>query len=116
MIHLDYDNFNKYIFDLENPPTHRKYSDETPCIIDFYTPWCTPCKDVDKWLQLIADEHKGKIKIFKIDCDKEKNIAQKLNITSYPHLLLLKNNQQPKSIIGLYPFQYLQNIIQTELL
>ncbi len=116
MEHLDYDTFKKKIFDPEKENSQRYYNGEQPCIIDFYTSWCIPCKDVEKWLLKISEETSGKIKIYKINCEKEKDIAQKLNINSYPYLLFLKSNQLPKSLIGLYPYQYIQKIVQSELL
>lgn len=116
MEHLDYISFNQLITDIDNDNSNRKYKGEMPCIIDFYTTWCHPCKDVDQWLHKISEEFDGKIIIYKIDCEKEKSLAEKLNICSYPHLMFMKSNELPKSIIGLYPYQYLREMVSNELL
>ncbi|MDD2346285.1 MAG: thioredoxin domain-containing protein [Bacteroidales bacterium] len=116
MEHLDYESFKNKIFDPEKESTQRFYIGKEPCIVDFYTKWCTPCKEVDKYLQKISEETSRKVKIYKIDCEKEKEIAEKLKISSFPHLLFLKSNQLPKSLIGLYPNKYIQEIVEKELL
>lgn len=116
MEHLDYISFNQLITDIDIDKSQRKYKGEMPCIIDFYTSWCQPCKDVDLWLKKIHNEFEGKIKIYKIDCEKEKSLAEKLNVCSYPHLMFMKTNELPKSIIGLYPYRYLREMISNELL
>lgn len=114
--HLNYNGFKNKIFDPEKEISQRFYVGDEPCIVDFYTSWCTPCKDVGKWLEKISDETSGKVKIYKVDCEKEKDIAEKLKIFSFPHLYFLKSNQLPKSLIGLYPYKYIQEIVQNELL
>ena len=116
MEQLDYERFKNKIFDPEKESTQRFYIGKEPCIVDFYTKWCTPCKEVDKYLQKISEETSGKVKIYKVDCEKEKDITQKLKITSYPHLLFLKSNELPKSLIGLYLYKYIQEIVQNQLL
>lgn len=116
MEHLDYKEFKNKIFDPKKETNQRLYIGEEPCIVDFYTSWCTPCKDVEKWLQKISDETSGEVKIYKVDCEKEKEIAKSLNISSFPHLYFLKPNQLPKSLVGLYPYKYIQEIVENELL
>lgn len=114
MEHLDYISFNELFSDINKPG--RKYKGDMPCIIDFYKTWCQPCKDIEQWLHKIHEEFDGKIKIYKIDCEKEKALAEKLNICSYPHLMFMKSNELPKSLIGLYPYHYIREVVYSELL
>ncbi len=114
MTHLNYTKFKDQIFDIDSENTF--YKGDLPCVIDFYTSWCNPCKDVEKWLQQLNLEYGNRIQFYKIDCEKEKELAEKLNVSSFPHIMLMKNNQAPKSLIGLYSYNYIKEVLHNEFL
>ncbi len=69
-------------------------------LVDFYATWCTPCKKMDPFLKEIAEEKAGILELKKINTDKNTAIAQHLNITGIPTILMYKNQKMVWSHIG----------------
>jgi thioredoxin len=72
----------------------------TPMIIDFWAPWCGPCRMVGPVIDEIAEEHSGAVSIGKVNVDENPGIASKFGIMSIPTIILFKNGQPAKKIIG----------------
>lgn len=80
--------FLELVYDYEANPQEWKCKGDKPCIVDFYASWCGPCRMLSPILKEIAKEYEGKIKVYKIDVDKEKDLAADFHIQSIPALLL----------------------------
>ncbi len=74
-------------------------SSDKPVLVDFWAPWCTPCKIVGPIVEELAKEYEGKFKVGKMNVD-ENQTAQTFGIMSIPTLLLFKNGQPVDSIVG----------------
>jgi len=74
---------------------------KTPVLVDFYAQWCPPCRLLAPILEELVEELKGKIKIGKLDVDKNQSIASQYGVMSIPTLILFKNGKEEKRIIGL---------------
>jgi thioredoxin 1 len=77
-------------------------SDE-PVLVDFYANWCGPCKMIAPYLEELATEYKGKVKIAKLNVDENSDSAMKYGVRSIPTLILFKNGQQESMIVGADP-------------
>ncbi|MFT7150892.1 MAG: thioredoxin 1, partial [Nonlabens sp.] len=66
---------------------------DTPVLVDFYADWCGPCQMMAPVLKEVADEMGDKVKIIKIDVDKNQPIAQRFGVRSIPTLILFKNGK-----------------------
>lgn len=99
-VHLDKELFLQKIVDFENNPSVWKYLGNKPSIIDFYAEWCGPCKAVSPVLDELAEEYAGKIDIYKIDVDKEQELAGMFGISSVPTLLFIPMQDNPQMAMG----------------
>ncbi len=99
MEYLTEQTFKEKIFNYETNK-EWKYEGETPCIVDFYADWCGPCKMISPILEELATEYEGKIKIYKVDTDKEQNLAALFGIRSIPSLLFIPKEGTPQMAVG----------------
>ncbi|MFT4735764.1 MAG: thioredoxin 1 [Algoriphagus sp.] len=67
---------------------------EKPIVVDFFATWCGPCKAMSPALQQLADEMGDKIKVVKIDIDKNKELQRKFSVNSVPTVMVFKNSKQ----------------------
>lgn len=96
---LTKETFLKKVFDYENKKDWS-YSGERPCLIDFYADWCGPCKMVAPILEELSEEYRGKLDIYKIDTEKEQELAAVFGIRSIPSLLFVPLEGQPQMAMG----------------
>ncbi|HSW87599.1 MAG TPA: thioredoxin [Candidatus Saccharimonadales bacterium] len=85
--------------------TDQNFTDEVekatmPVLVDFWAPWCGPCKIVGPIVEELAKEYVGKLKVGKMDVDQNPQISGKYGIMSIPSLMFFKNGQVVKTIIG----------------
>lgn len=100
--HLTLETFKEKVFDFE-ANKEWKFKGEIPAIIDFYADWCGPCKRVAPIMEELAKEYDGKVKIYKIDTDKEKQLAGMFGIRSIPSILFIPVEGQPQMTTGALP-------------
>lgn len=93
-----------------------KFLGKRPAIIDFYATWCGPCKKMSPILSELAKEYAGKIDIYKVDVDKERDLATLFGIRSLPTLLFIPLNGQPAMTQGALPKEDLKKAIDEVLL
>jgi thioredoxin 1 len=81
---------------------------ETPVLVDFWAPWCGPCRMVAPVLEEIASEKGDALKIVKLNTDENQQTAIAYEVLSIPTLILFKNGQVAKKVVGAYPKRKLE--------
>ena len=99
---LTKETFKEKIFNFEENKEWQ-YQGELPAIVDFYADWCGPCKMVAPILEEISNEYQGRMHVYKIDTDKEQELAAAFGIQSIPSLLFIPLNDQPQMAQGALP-------------
>jgi len=114
--YLTYDSFKEKVWDFEKNPQEWVYEGDIPCVIDFYADWCKPCKMVAPIMEDLAKKYDGKVKVYKIDTDKEKKLAGVFGVSSIPSVLFSPMKGRPVMQTGaLQKADYIK-IIEDELL
>lgn len=88
--------FIKDVFDYEKSE-EWKYKGDKPAIIDLYADWCGPCRMTAPIMKSLAKEYDGKIVIYKVNVDKEKELAALFNATSIPLFVFIPMNGEPQA-------------------
>lgn len=115
-IHLTKAEFLKKIYNYEESPNDWKYLGDKPAIIDFYADWCGPCKIIAPILAELANEYAGKITVYKIDVDKETDLARDFGIQGIPALLFIPMDGKPQMSQGAMSKKQLKEMIDKVLL
>lgn len=81
---------------------------KTPVLVDFWAPWCPPCRAIAPSLEEISDELEGKLHVIKVDIDQHPDLAQRFGLMSIPTLKVFVDGKVVKEIVGAMPKQALK--------
>jgi len=115
-IHLTKVEFLERVVNYEENPEEWVYLGDKPAIIDFYADWCPPCRIIAPILEELAGEYEDDIYIYKIDTEKEQELAAVFGIRSLPSILFVPMGEQPQMVAGALPKESFEEAIQDILL
>ncbi|MBK9290695.1 MAG: thiol reductase thioredoxin [Bacteroidetes bacterium] len=114
--YLTYDTFLEKVWNFEKNPQTWVHEGELPAIVDFYADWCAPCRRIAPIMDKIAKDYEGRLKVYKIDVDKEQRLASVFQVRSIPSILFVPVQGQPMMQAGALTEEMYIKIIEEELL
>ena len=116
VIHLTYKEFLKKVWDFEKDPSTFNYKGKLPAVIDFYADWCGPCRRVAPIMEKMAEEYDGKLLVYKINTDQERELAQAFQVRSIPMVLFVPMEGQPMMSVGAMQEAEYRKVVEEQLL
>lgn len=107
--------FRERVFDYKNEKDW-KYLGDKPCVIDFYTTWCGPCKRLAPIMDELSQTYCDQVVFYKVDTEQERELAYAFGINSIPQVLYIPMEGLPMMLKGLYPKENIVQIIDEFLL
>lgn len=103
-INIDKDNFSKIVLE-----------SDLPVIVDFWAPWCGPCKLIAPHLETLAKEMEGKLIVAKLNTDENPEIATNYQISGIPTLMLFKKGEVVDRMVGALPLETIKEKVEPHL-
>ena len=115
VVYITTEQFRQRVFDYKNNK-EWKYEGDKPCVIDFYTTWCGPCKRLAPIMEELSQKYCDQVIFYKADTEREKELAYIFQISSIPQVLYIPVEGKPMLLKGLYPKADITKIIDEFLL
>jgi thioredoxin 1 len=113
--HLNKHTFRDKVFNYEKNK-EWKYEGTLPALVDFWAPWCGPCRLVGPVIDELSKEYAGKVSFYKVNTEEEQELAGMFGIQSIPSLLFIPMGGEPKMAMGALPKKELKRIIESDLI
>lgn len=84
---------------------------DIPVVVDFWAPWCGPCRMVAPVMEELDKQFEGKVKFVKVNVDENQEISMKYNIASIPTIMIFKNGAAAETMVGFRPKQAFEEVI-----
>ena len=115
VVYLTTEQFRARIFDYKNEKDWN-FKGDKPCVIDFYTTWCGPCKRLAPIMEEMSQKYCDQVVFYKADTERERELAYVFGINSIPQVLYIPVEGKPMLLKGLYPKDEIERIIDEFLL
>ena len=92
--------FLRKVYDYERHPSEWKFQGPRPAVIDFYASWCGPCKAFSPVIEEIGREYDGRVDVYKVNVDDERELATLFKVRSIPTLLFIPMTGNPQLSTG----------------
>lgn len=112
VVYLTEESFRNLVWNYNANPQDWVYEGELPAVIDFYADWCGPCKRVAPIMDNLAKEYEGKVIIYKVDTDANRELSSVFGIRSIPSVLFIPKNGKPAMQPGAMQEEQYKQIIE----
>ena len=111
IIHISAEYMREHIYDYTANPQEWVYKGDKPAIIDFYADWCGPCRSLSPKLEEVAKKYAGKLIVYKVNVDNEKELASLFGVRSIPMVLFVPVKGIPTQTMGNLPMESIEETI-----
>ena len=103
---------NQYVHDInETALDDELLQSEQPILVDFWAPWCGPCRAMAPALESAAEELEGKAKVFKLNVDDNPSVSPRFNVRGIPTLILFKDGRESSRLVGLSSKEQIEALV-----
>ncbi len=88
---------------------------QTPVLVDFWAEWCAPCRTMGPYIDKLAEQYDGQLKVLKINTQDNPEVPAKYGITAIPTFLLIKEGEVVKQMVGSQPYDELKKVVEAHL-
>ena len=88
---------------------------DTPVFVDFWAPWCGPCKSMGPYIDKLAQEFDGRLKVVKLNTQDNTEVAAKYGITAIPTFILIKDGEVADQIVGAQKYDVLKQMVEKQM-
>lgn len=108
---LNVADFKQKVMDYDKHPNEWAFAGDKPAVIDFYATWCGPCKATAPNIEKLAETYAGKLDVYKVDVDKEPELAGLFGIRSIPTILFIPMTGDPSIQVGAMSYAQLNDVV-----
>src|SRR5262249_33615249 len=103
---------SKYVHDVsEDLLDEELIQSPEPILVDFWAPWCGPCRAMSPAVEAVAQKLRGVAKVYKINVDENPNVSPRFNLRGIPTLILFKDGREANRLVGLSTEEEIQSLI-----
>ncbi len=110
---LTKEEFKEKVWDFELKGNEMQMKSDLPVVLDFYATWCGPCKLLEPELSRLQQEYEGKLNVYKIDVDAERELASFFGISAMPTMFFIRTDGSYTYILGYRTFDELKQMVDT---